>query len=71
MTNTIITPTEVVALGGLNKDFPTCDVRDIWHVEQGVRYKCLGPDFYDALISDKKDFSGVNYAGNRARHCQT
>ena len=50
--NTLITAHEVVLHGGLNKNFPTCSVRDIWQVEQVLRKDCLGPDFYDLLLSD-------------------
>jgi len=55
--DTLINDREVVTLGGLNKDFPTCSVTDIWHIEQSVKYDCLGEEFYIELLGDKKDYS--------------
>lgn len=58
--STLINAREVVTLGGLNKDFPACSVTDIWHVEQTIKFECLGEDFYNILIEDKADYSNAN-----------
>jgi len=59
MQKTLMTPREVIQWSRISAAFPTCDINDL---QEAVRYEfetCLGRAFYEELLEDLHDYSGV------------
>jgi hypothetical protein len=56
---TLITIKEVELLSGIDGKLPTCGNSDIYQVEQRERRRCIGNDFYDALVADLANYSAA------------
>lgn len=56
---TLITPEEVKELARIDRHVQPCDLNDIRQVEATAATECLGEDFYNALVDDLINYSGV------------
>lgn len=55
----LLTSIEAIELARIGKEFPPCDIQDIEQVELTQFNICFTLDFYEALLADLVDYSGV------------
>lgn len=51
---------EVIYYSRIGKHFPPCDISDILQAEQYIARAKIGKEFYQALIADLVDYTGVS-----------
>lgn len=56
---TLLLPDEVVNFTPISIQFPRCDLRTLYGIEFNEGLNCLGMHFYNELLGDLVDYSGV------------